>query len=222
MPELREVFEMTTKQMGEPDVDSWGEQQKRQRNANLNRKLGALALTAAILVAAVVVMTVLVRRAGVDPAERVPAARPSTPPTTAPEATAPVGTVTFRGSTCSIKITADRIEPGVVRLEVVNATDRRATFDSWQLQDGYTFPAFETAIERVRRTGEGAFPGWKSVTFRSSDVIAANTSETLDMTWSTGRHAIVCLKPDGAPRLGLQNRTSRFRPWGVIGPIVVR
>jgi Tol biopolymer transport system component len=54
MPELREVFEMTTKQMGEPDVDSWREQEKRQRNANRNKKVGAFALAAAIVVVAVV------------------------------------------------------------------------------------------------------------------------------------------------------------------------
>jgi len=54
MPELREVFEMTTKQMGEPDLDSWREQEKRQRKANRNKKLGAFAVAAAIGVAAVV------------------------------------------------------------------------------------------------------------------------------------------------------------------------
>ena len=54
MPDLREVFEMTTKQMGEPDVDSWREQEKRQRNANRNKKVGAFALAAAIVLVAVV------------------------------------------------------------------------------------------------------------------------------------------------------------------------
>jgi Tol biopolymer transport system component len=54
MPDLREVFEMTTKQMGEPDVDSWREQEKRQRNANRNKKVGAIALAAAIVLVAVV------------------------------------------------------------------------------------------------------------------------------------------------------------------------
>jgi Tol biopolymer transport system component len=53
MPELREVFEMTTKQMGEPDVDAWREQEKRQRNANRNKKVGAFALAAAIVLVAV-------------------------------------------------------------------------------------------------------------------------------------------------------------------------
>jgi hypothetical protein len=55
MPELREVFEMTTKQV-EPDADSWREQEKRQRRANRNKKVGAFAVTAAIGVAAVAVI----------------------------------------------------------------------------------------------------------------------------------------------------------------------
>jgi Tol biopolymer transport system component len=55
MPELREVFEMTTKQMGEPDLDSWREQERRQRKATRNRKLGAIVVAAALLIAGVVV-----------------------------------------------------------------------------------------------------------------------------------------------------------------------
>lgn len=54
MPDLREVFEMTTKQMGEPDVDSWQEQGRRQRRASRNKKIGAFAVAAAIAVVAVV------------------------------------------------------------------------------------------------------------------------------------------------------------------------
>ena len=58
MPELREVFEMTTKQV-EPDVDTWREQEDRQRRASRNRKIGALAVTAAIgIVAAVIVIRI--------------------------------------------------------------------------------------------------------------------------------------------------------------------
>lgn len=53
MPELKEVFEMTTRQM-EPDVDAWREQEKRQRRANRNKKIGAFAVAAAIGVAAIV------------------------------------------------------------------------------------------------------------------------------------------------------------------------
>ena len=53
MPDLREVFEMTTKQMGEPDLDAWHEQQERQRRASRNKKIGAFAVAAAIVVVAV-------------------------------------------------------------------------------------------------------------------------------------------------------------------------
>ena len=55
MPEMREVFEMVTKQT-EPDVDAWREQERRQRRASRNRKLGALAVAAAIGVVATVVV----------------------------------------------------------------------------------------------------------------------------------------------------------------------
>ena len=55
MSELREVFEMVTKQT-EPDVDAWREQERRQRRMSRNRKLGALAIAAAISVVAVVVV----------------------------------------------------------------------------------------------------------------------------------------------------------------------
>ncbi len=59
MPDLREVFEMTTKQMGEPDVDSWSEQEKRQRRSARNRKAGAIALVAALVLGVIAFATVL-------------------------------------------------------------------------------------------------------------------------------------------------------------------
>ncbi len=46
---------MTTKQMGEPDLDSWREQEKRQRKASRNKKLGAIAVAAALVIATVVI-----------------------------------------------------------------------------------------------------------------------------------------------------------------------
>jgi hypothetical protein len=54
MPDLREVFEMTTKQMGEPDVDPWREQEKRQRRASRNRKFGAITVAAVVVLAGVI------------------------------------------------------------------------------------------------------------------------------------------------------------------------
>jgi hypothetical protein len=55
MSELREVFEMVTKQT-EPDIDAWKDQERRQRKANRNKKIGAIAVAAAIGIVAVVVV----------------------------------------------------------------------------------------------------------------------------------------------------------------------
>jgi Tol biopolymer transport system component len=54
MSELREVFEMVTKQT-EPDVDAWKDQERRQRNANRNKKIGAIAVAAALVIALVAI-----------------------------------------------------------------------------------------------------------------------------------------------------------------------
>lgn len=53
MAELKELFEMTTKQM-EPDQDSWRKQEERHHRAARRRKFGALAVAAAIGVGAAV------------------------------------------------------------------------------------------------------------------------------------------------------------------------
>jgi dipeptidyl aminopeptidase/acylaminoacyl peptidase len=82
MPELREVFQMTTKQI-EPDVDSWREQERHQRRSGRNKKIGAFAVAAAIGVAAIV----LVFSMRTDPDPNRPGGAPS--PTPVPEITAP-------------------------------------------------------------------------------------------------------------------------------------
>lgn len=51
MAELRELFEMTTKQM-EPDQDSWRKQDERHQRADRRRKIGALAVAAMVAVVA--------------------------------------------------------------------------------------------------------------------------------------------------------------------------
>jgi hypothetical protein len=72
MSELREVFEMVTKQT-EPDVDAWREQERRQRRTARNRKLGALAMVASIgIVAVVVVIRAAEDRTGTQPVDRPP------------------------------------------------------------------------------------------------------------------------------------------------------
>ncbi len=57
MPELREVFEMVTKQT-EPDVDAWRDQEHRQRRAARNRKTGAIVLVAALVLGVIAFATV--------------------------------------------------------------------------------------------------------------------------------------------------------------------
>jgi hypothetical protein len=77
MAELREVFEMTTKQM-QPDQDSWKQQERRQRKTARNRRVGALVLAAAIGLAAIV--AVLAARSDHDettPADRSAAVNPA-------------------------------------------------------------------------------------------------------------------------------------------------
>ena len=74
MPELREVFEMVTKQT-EPDLDAWREQEQRHRRAGRNRKLGAFAVAAGIGLVAVVV---IIRAAG-DGTGTQPAVQPTPP-----------------------------------------------------------------------------------------------------------------------------------------------
>jgi Tol biopolymer transport system component len=78
VPELREVFEMTTKQI-EPDVDAWEQQERRQRRSSRNKRLGALAVAAAIGLVAIVL--ILASRGG-----RSPTRPAGEPPPTAPAA----------------------------------------------------------------------------------------------------------------------------------------
>jgi Tol biopolymer transport system component len=78
MPELREVFEMTTKQI-EPDVDAWREQERHQRLSARNKKIGAFAVAAAIALVAVVL--IVANRPGNK--QTLPGATPS--PTPLPE-----------------------------------------------------------------------------------------------------------------------------------------
>jgi hypothetical protein len=85
MPELREVFEMVTKQT-EPDLNAWRDQEQRQRRTSRNRRMGALVIAAAIgLVAVVVVIRAADEGAGTRPGGQptdtteIPTAQPIPP-----------------------------------------------------------------------------------------------------------------------------------------------
>ena len=62
---------MTVKQMGEPDLASWREQENRQRKANRNRKLGAIAAPAVLVAAGVALGISMLRSDEVQPGARV-------------------------------------------------------------------------------------------------------------------------------------------------------
>lgn len=76
MSELREVFEIVTKHT-EPDLDSWKDQERWQRRAARNRKLGAFTLAAALVlgVAVIALLQDPVDK-GEAPATQVPASPP--------------------------------------------------------------------------------------------------------------------------------------------------
>jgi hypothetical protein len=220
MPEVQEVFRMATQKV-RPDPGFADRQHDHRRKRERRRKVAAFAVAAAIGVTAVVLVLVNA------PAEN--ATTPAVDPTV-PGAEA-VGTVTFDGSTCSLEITADRIEPGplgYVTFRVVNATEKRVMFDSWRILEGFTFRAFEAAVERVRRLAEagkpypneGPFPDQETeVRYLGSEVIPANRSGSIVTTMSSpGPHAIACLQRFEGAHRSLRG----FEPFGLAGPIVVR
>jgi hypothetical protein len=66
MPELKEVFEMVTKQT-EPDLGAWQDQEQRQRRASRNRKVSAYAVAAALIgIAAIVAVNSLPDRGSTE------------------------------------------------------------------------------------------------------------------------------------------------------------
>jgi Tol biopolymer transport system component len=82
MPELREVFDMVTKQV-EPDLDSWKEQERRQRRSTRNRKIGGFVVVLAIAIAGGVLALTQLNNGGSTPANQ-----PSPTPNPSPSATA--------------------------------------------------------------------------------------------------------------------------------------
>ena len=85
MHDLREVFELVTKQT-EPDLDSWKKQEVRQRRTSRNRKLGAIGLVAALVMGLVVFA--LTRLPG---GNGMPAKSVSVTPSVPVDATPPIG-----------------------------------------------------------------------------------------------------------------------------------
>jgi Tol biopolymer transport system component len=86
MPELKEVFEMTTKQI-EPHVDAWREQGGHQRRSTRNKRIGAFAMAAAVIGVVAIGLIVALR----SESHKVPADQPSgtSSPKALPEVSVP-------------------------------------------------------------------------------------------------------------------------------------
>jgi hypothetical protein len=128
MSELREVFEMVTKQT-EPDVDAWREQERRQRRASRNRRLSALALVAAIGIVAVIVVI----RAVDDGTGTQPGGQPT------PTGAEPIGS-----------ITSGPLDPGRYVIATDNAdfnASHRITID---VPDGYEGVGFGGVLQVLK------------------------------------------------------------------------
>jgi hypothetical protein len=76
MPELKEVFDVTTRQI-EPDLDAWREQEHRQRRVARNRKVGAIAVVAVIAIVAGMLIARSVGGSSTQPA--IPPSSSATP-----------------------------------------------------------------------------------------------------------------------------------------------
>jgi hypothetical protein len=121
MPELREVFEMTTKQV-EPDLDAFREQEGLQRRSTRNKRIWAFAVAAAIGLAAVALF--IGTRVGHH-------ARPANQPPTV----APTGTPTSASTRPTFPVGADRV--GLVGLAPEGA--KPSLPERGELVLGFTF-----------------------------------------------------------------------------------
>jgi Tol biopolymer transport system component len=133
MPELKEVFDMVTKQT-EPDLDSWNQQEQRQRRTARNRKIGGLAVAAAVIAAVAFALSLTL---GDTPPEKTGGAV-SPPPSTDPPP--------FSATVASTDGQIMEVIPGV-------------PIDAFGLQfspDGQTIAfAQEGSVSTIRRDGSG-------------------------------------------------------------------
>ena len=211
MPELREVFEVTTKQMGEPDLDSWRQQQERQRRTSRNKRLGALAVAAAIgLVAVVVVIRAADDGTGTQPAVQP---RPTTPAGTAPETDYVIDLNTGEMTPLPNSISRNRLSDWY-------AVSPEGTMVAYTSQDeAGTTQVFiasldGTDVQQVTHDPRGAaLPDWSpdgaAIAYQASGDGDVNNIFVLDLT--TGESSQVtnekptgeaCLFPDGCGPLG--------------------
>ena len=246
MPDLREVFEMVTKQV-EPDVDEWGKQERRQRRHTLVRKAGVFAMVASLIAVGLIVYT-LAR----DPARTtVPGTDlGSTPPTGAERSKMTDVGVTLTDSGCTMRGPDEPISGGIISFGVSNETDGFAAFDIGRLADGHTVDELARDIEnaspsedvRDRRPSyfEGSLMGEVTggIDFfhgggPGPSLLQVQRYGQAGATWSgpigedrvrPATYAVICYAPENPSthnRRPWMDRYALFEPVDVVGPVEV-
>jgi len=237
MPDLREVFEMVTKQV-EPDVDEWGKQERRQRRHTLVRKAGVFAMVASLIAVGLIAYT-LAR----DPARTtVPGTDlGSTPPTSAESGSTQTDVgVTLTDSGCTMRGPDEPISGGIISFGVSNETDGFAAFDIGRLANGHTVDELARDIEnanpsedvRDRRPGyfEGSLMGEVTggIDFfhgggPGTSLLQVQRYGQAGATWSgpigqdrprPATYASICYAES-------MDRYPVFEPVGVVGPVEI-
>jgi WD40-like Beta Propeller Repeat len=204
MSELKELFDMVTKQT-EPDLDSWERQEARQRRAKRNRRLGALAIAAAILIG--VALFALTQTPGTD---SIPGGNPSQ--------TVSVATHQF------VNITTGEHRPVPAKMAVANAPEvspdrEKIAYNTCCTSSDAVYVAGLDGSDPVRITPKGLdgygatwiddetllFQGRPSGTIQLGDLYVANlsTGELTMVTdlpdeWNGAWIVVSDLSPDGS------------------------
>lgn len=139
MSEMREVFEMVTKQT-EPDVDAWKDQERRQRKANRNKKIGAIALVAVLVVVGVVV-GVSTLRSG-DEGKVIPGSAPTPNATPIPS------------------LNSGALEPGTYVVRTLDPDFDASYRITMDVPDGYEGFADGSGVAKLGRIGQMAVGAW--------------------------------------------------------------
>jgi len=184
-----------------------------------NRRLGAVALAAALTIATVVI----VRTGALDPGR---ATVPVAPDGQAePIAPTEIGTVTLSANGCTLDALDGPLAAGVVALSAVNGTDGVAAFDVARFHpEELTYERFAAHIERERRRAEagrpvvdgayGPFTGLGLPEYAGvliHEEVRRGRSATMTGTVYPGTYPIVCYRTfDGSTEL---------RPFALAGPL---
>jgi hypothetical protein len=231
MAELKEVFEMVTKQT-EPDQDSWSQQERRQRRTARNRKVGAFVVAAAIGLAAVGLF--LATRPGGNTA--TPAGDATADPAEAAKATA-MGFLdaygAFDAKTAMTYVAADADLSGLIDPQVTPDAAGLSLTLSWLEASGYeqTVTSCEATTSdpdttvacaydfhglRSDEIGRGPYSGSTIVfTVRDGKIVSAldflDTTKFSPQMWEPFAHWVSATYPKDIPVMYEDGITQNYR-----------